>query len=188
MSCSRFLFLRTVGHDLIQDDVAKMCRYTGKHISWDSKKAKSRSVGYSPHHIPDLTLLHGAPDKSHILIDVVGPSVVTDNIIDASSAMPRVAAAAAESAKFDMFGDVRPHTVLPFAVEDGGALGIEALKFFHQCKDACGNGLNTQDSDVQTWSARGFSNFFFQSLSVSNYRGISHLLSIVGDTIRCSHL
>ena len=129
-------------------------------------KAKSRSVGYSPHHIPDLTLLHGAPDKSHILIDVVGPSVVTDNIIDASSAMPRAAAAAAESAKFDMFGDVRPHTVLPFAVEDGGALGIEALKFFHQCKDACGNGLNTQDSNGLQWtSKRGLRGAFLTSSS-----------------------
>ena len=119
--------------------------------------------------------------------------MVTHNIIDASSAMPRVAAAAAESAKFDMFGDVRPHTVLPFAVEDGGALGIEALKFFHQCKDACGNGLNTLSTPktsarLQTWSARGFSNFFFKSLSVSNYRGLPHLLSIVCETIRCSHL
>lgn len=162
-----------------------MVRYTGKRISWDSRKPKSRSVGYSPNHIPDLTLLHGAPDKSHVLIDVVGPSVVVRKHVDASSAIPLAAAGAAEGEKYAMFGDVGPHQVLPFAVEDGGALGNEAKRLFHQCQAECCNELTGGDYESQTWSARGFSNFFFQALSVANYRGLSHTMMVAGETIRC---
>ena len=185
MSCNLFLFLRTTGHDLVQEEVAKMSRYAGHALSWDSKKAKARSVGYSPHHIPDLTLLHGAPDKSHVLIDIVCPSVVH---VAAAAAFPLIAADAAEGSKHEMFGDVRPHKVLPFAVEDGGALGREAKTFFHTCKAACANQLRGADYERQTGTARGYSNFFFQSISAANYRGLSHTLMIAGDTIRASHL
>ena len=154
-------------------------------LSWDSKKPKSRSVGYSPHHIPDLTLLHGAPDKSHILIDIVGPSVISRDVVVGSSVHPLAAADMAEGEKYAVYGDVGPHKVLPFAVEDGGALGREAMKYFHQCKEICCNQLVGRDAESQTWSARGFSNFFFQSISCSNYRGLSHTLQVVGNTIRC---
>ena len=161
-----------------------MCRAVGKRISWDSKKARSKSIGYSPHHTPDLTLLHGAPDKSHILIDIVGPSVVSHSMAQAAASTPLAAATSAEGSKHSMFGDVAPHNVLPFAVEDGGALGTEATKFFYECREMCLNELHASIEGLQTWSARGFTNFFSQSFSVSNYRGLGHHLRIVGDTIR----
>tara|TARA_B110000196_G_scaffold214316_1_gene183872 strand:- start:21 stop:593 length:573 start_codon:yes stop_codon:yes gene_type:complete len=184
MSCNRFLCLRTIGHDLIEGVVARMSRAAGKTVSWDSKKRRHHSIGYSPHHTPDLTLLHGAPDKSHVIIDIVGPSVVTHDAVAGASAIPLAAAAAAEGSKYDMFGDVAPHQVLPFAVEDGGALGEEAMTFFNACKADCGNQLSGLDYERQTWTAHGFSNFFFQSLSVSNYKGLAHLSRVASTAIR----
>ena len=86
-----------------------------------------------------------------------------------------------------MYGNVGAHQVLPFAVEDGGAMGHEAMKFFHKCKAACNNQLSGLDCERQTWSAQGFSNFFFQSISVAHYRGLAHLFRTAGDTIRCHY-
>ena len=184
MSCNQFISLRTMGHDLIEKVVGKMSRAAGYTISWDSKKKRSASIGYSPHHTPDLTLLHGASNTSHVLIDVVGPSVVTQDNVAGASATPLSAAAAAEGSKHDMFGNVGHHQVLPFAVEDGGALGKEAKAFFNKCKAVCGNKLSGLDFEHQTWTAHGFSNFFLQSISVANYRGLGHLFRIAGDEIR----
>ena len=83
-----------------------------------------------------------------------------------------------------MFGDVGTHTVLPFAIEDVGAMGSEATKFFYDCRNKCLNELRGRELDLQTWSARGFTNFFSQSFSVSSYRGLAHALMIAGDAIR----
>ena len=105
-----------------------------------------------------------------------------------ASAFPLIAADAAEGSKHEMFGDVRPHKVLPFAVEDGGALGREAKTFFHTCKAACANQLRGADYERQTGTARDYSNFFFQSISAANYRGLSRTLIIAGGTIRASLL
>ena len=187
MSCSRFTYLRTIGHDLIERVVGKMAKAADNRISWDSKKKRSCSIHYSPHHTPDLTLLHATSDKNHILIDIVGPSVVTQDHVQGASAVPLAAATAAEASKYAMYGNVGAHQVLPFAVEDGGAMGHEAMKFFHKCKAACNNQLSGLDCERQTWSAQGFSNFFFQSISVAHYRGLAHLFRTAGDTIRCHY-
>ena len=187
MCCNHFKYLRTMGHNLIEEVVAHMCRTAGKPVSWDSRKRRALSIDYSPYHTPDLTMLHGAPDKSHILIDIVGPSVLTQDCIASSSVTALAAATAAEASKHDMFGDVGHHQVLPFAVEDGGALGNEAMCFFNKCKVACENRVEGLDVDRQTWTAHGFSNFFFQSLSVANYRGLAHFCRSAAKTIREHH-
>ena len=86
-----------------------------------------------------------------------------------------------------MYGDVGHHQVLPFAVEDGGALGNEAQRFFNRCKDICSNALSGIDAERQTWSAQGFSNFYYQSISVSNYRGLGYHLMTAGNIIRAHY-
>ena len=80
----------------------------------------------------------------------------------------------AETNKYQSYGNVDPHVVLPFAVEDGGALGKEARRLFFMCRDQCSNRLLAADDDVASWSARGFSNFFFQQLSRANLKGLAH--------------
>ena len=72
------------------------------------------------------------------------------------------------------YGNVDPHVVMPFAVEDGGALGKEARRLFFMCRDRCGNRLSDADDDAASWSARGFSNFFFQRISRANLKGLAH--------------
>ena len=110
-----------------------------------------------------------------------------------ASAVPLAAATAAEASKYAMYGNVGAHQVLPFAVEDGGAVTDMRQcskfwpKFFHKCKAACNNQLSGLDCERQTWSAQGFSNFFFQSISVAHYRGLAHLFRTAGDTIRCHY-
>ena len=76
----------------------------------------------------------------------------------------------------------------PLLLKDGGALGREAKSFFHKCKAACANQLRGGDYERQTGTARGYSNFFFQSISAANYSGLPHALMVAGDTIRASHL
>ena len=76
--------------------MAKVSKCAGKRVSWDSKKARSRTIGYFSHHTPDLTLLHGAPDKSHARIGIIGPSLVTQDHVVSASAIPLAATHAAE--------------------------------------------------------------------------------------------
>ena len=40
----------------------------------------------------------------------------------------------AEDTKYGIYGNVAPRAVLPFAVEDGGGLGPEALAFIERCR------------------------------------------------------
>ena len=80
----------------------------------------------------------------------------------------------AETTKYQCFGDVNPHVVVPFAVEDGGALGKEARRLFFTCRDRCSNKLLPADDDAASWSSRGFSNFFLQKLSRAKPKGLAN--------------
>ena len=54
------------------------------------------------------------------------------------------------------------------------------------CRDAADNKLNARASDLSScqWSSKGFSDFFLQSLSLANLKGLGHLFT---DLVR-SHL
>ena len=70
---------------------------------------------------------------------------------------------------------MHPHTVLPFVVEHAGGINKEGMQFFRMCRDAADNKLNARASDLSSWSSKGFSNFFLQSLSLANLKGLGHL-------------
>ena len=44
----------------------------------------------------------------------------------------------------------------------------EGMQFFRMCWDAADNKLNTRASGLSSWSSKGFSKFFLQSLSFNS--------------------
>ena len=76
---------------------------------------------------PGITLIHGARDGNHALVDVTCPSVVTRAALPAACHMPLATAIAATAMRHARYGDVHPHTVLPFVVEHAGGINKEGM-------------------------------------------------------------
>ena len=163
---------RTEGHDLVQRVVVWMLRTAKFSINHHHKDR--RRPAWSPNHCPDLTLAHQSEAGSHILIDVTTVATVCLSVLRGAAFGVCHAAGVAETTKYQCYGDVNPHVVVPFAVEDGGALGKEARRLFFTCRDRCANKLLAADDDAASWSSRGFSNFFFQKFSRANLKGLAH--------------
>ena len=186
LSCPSCLCDRTPGHDLVVDVVASMARHASKHVSYSSRRPRAASLAYSPNWCPDITLIHGARDGNHVLVDVTCPSVVTRAALPAACHMPLATAIAATAMKHARYGNVHPHTVLPFVVEHAGGINKEGMQFFRMCRDAADNKLNARASDLSSWSSKGFSNFFLQSLSLANLKGLGHLFMVTAASIRAA--
>ena len=173
LSCSRCLHLRTgPWHDAIQHVVTRIARFASFHVSIDSRRHVAPV--YSPNHIPDLSLIHAAPNGGYILIDVTTSSVTTRTALPAAARIPGVTAEGAEATKRRVYGDVAPSKVLPFAVEEGGALGKDARQFVQWCKKRVRDESPSFDLAEMNWSNRGFSNWAFQSVSLANTKGLGH--------------
>ena len=173
LSCIHCLHLRTgAWHDAIQHVVMRMARFAGFNVSVDSRRLIAPV--YSPHHIPDLSLIHAAPNGGHVLIDVTTTSVTKGTALPAAAQIPGVAAQGAEAVKRRVYGNVTPHRVVPFAVEEGGALGKEALGFLLWCRKRVRADSPSFDLAEMNWSSRGFSNWAFQCLSLANAKGLGH--------------
>ena len=80
--------------------------------------------------------------------------------------LPLATAIAATAMKHARYGDVHPHTALPLAVEHAGGINKEGMQFFRMCRDAADSKLNARASGLSSWSSKGLSNFFMQSLSL----------------------
>ena len=169
-----------------------MARHASKHVSYSSRRprASAASLAYSPNWCPDITLIHGARDGNHVLVDVTCPSVVTRATLPAACHMPLATstAIAATAMKHARYGNVHPRTVLPFVVEHAGGINEEGMQFVRMCRDAADNKLNTctRASDLSSWSSKGFSNFFLQSLSLANLIGPGHLFMVTAASIRAA--
>ena len=174
LSCVHFETHKTPGHNLVQEVVASMSTCAGFRVSHDSRRPRAVSHVYSPRWCPDLTLLHGSEQGSHVIIDVTGTSVVAQQCMPGSSQRALVASHGAEARKRAVYGNVAPHVVLPFVVEHAGALGHAAMQHFKRCRRLATGQLSPQLDEVSTWSSRGFSNFFLASLSVANLKGLGH--------------
>ena len=84
-----------------------------------------------------------------------------------AAAIAAAAAAAAAAEKYCKSGNVLPHTMLPFVVEHAGGINKEGMGFFRRCRKKALNKLHMKETVASTWSSRGFSNFFLQSLSLA---------------------
>ena len=78
----------------------------------------------APNWRPGITLVHGARDVNHVLVDATCPSVITRDALPAACRMPLAAAIAAAAMAHAKYGDVHPRTVLPCAVEHAGGIMI----------------------------------------------------------------
>ena len=113
---------------------------------------------------------------------------MTTTSVTKRSALPLAAESAgaaargAADAKHHAYGAVAPHVVLPFVVEDAGALGKDAIGFLKRCKKKLKNSLPALTESDSNWSNRGFSNYFFQSFSLANARGLGHFFTTAAPT------
>ena len=95
--------------------------------------------------------------------------------------MPLATDIAATAMKHAGYGNLHPHTVIPFVVEHAGGINKEGMQFFRMCRDAADSKLNARASGLPSWSSKGLSAFFLQSLSlaIANlYKGLGHLFMV----------
>ena len=91
--------------------------------------------------------------------------------LPAACHMPLATAAKAATAmKHAGYGNVHPHTALPYAVEHAGGINKGGMQFFKMRRDEADNKLNTRASGLPSgsWSSKGLSDIFLQSLSLAN--------------------
>ena len=132
---------------------------------------------------------HGARYGNHALADATCPHVATRVALPATCHMPLATAIAATAMKYARYGNVRPHTVLPFVVEHAGGINKEGAQFFRMCRDAADRTLNTRARDLPSWSRKGFSNFLLQPLPLqlaNLIKGLGHLFMVTAASIRAA--
>ena len=54
------------------------------------------------------------------------------------------------------YGNVAPHVVLPFVLDDSGGLGKEAWKFVLECRDKAEGQVAQRDFEKLNWSCQAF--------------------------------
>ena len=96
-------------------------------------------------------------------------------------------AIAATAMKHARCGTAHPYTAMPLVVEHAGGIIKEGMQFVRMCRDAADNKLNARASDLSSWSSKGFSNFFLQSLSLANLKGLVHLFMVTAASIRAAY-
>ena len=158
---SDLIALRTSEHDCVQREVNVMLRSAGGVIRDTSKKRRSQVLShFSPNHVPDTKLVNGAASGHHVLIDFVTTCPTSMGHQEAASCHPLSAACDAENAKRADYGEVTPNEVLPFAIEDCGGLGPEALSLIRTTSKKMGGLLSEKDETRSNWSCRGFSRYW----------------------------
>ena len=191
LPCRACVSDRTPQHDLIDDAVARMhvAHTANMHVAHSARRPRASSLAYSPNWRPDLASLDAARDGNHMIADVMCPSVVTQAAVTvpATSHMPLVAAIAAAAAeKHRKCGNVLPHTMLPIVVEHVGGINKEGMELFRMCRKKALNKLHAKETEASTWSSRGVSNFFLQSLSLASRKGLGHLHKVTVAGLRAA--
>ena len=185
--CQGLLHLRTEEHDAIQRKVELMAREGKFTVRNVSKKLRKDVRHYSPNHVPDTKLVDGSKAGHHVLIDYTTAQVTGAGICHAAATTPLAAAKLAEDSKHGIYGVVAPHTVLPFAVEDGGGLGPEALAFIERCRVRSSDELGPRSQALSSWTCSGFTNFHLASISFASTRGLgeyfTHAANLIQDRL-----
>lgn len=138
----------------------------------------------SPNWCPDLTCLFATKDHTHILIDITQPSVVSSDAVSIASRDPDALSHAVEADKRRTYGNVAPHVVLPFVVDDSGGLGKEAWKFLLESRDRAEGLVAPQDFEKLNWSCNAFTTYYKQALSLASVRGWGHFFMVVSSILR----
>ena len=184
LSCNHFTEKKTPGHDLVVRVVSSLARVAGHDVSHDSRRSHHGHRAYSPNWRPDLTFLVGTQNHTHILVDITCPSVVAAGVVQIASRDPKAVSQAHEAQKRRTSGNVAPHVVLPFVLDDSGGLGKEAWRFLLQCRDRAGSQLAPRDFERINWSCAAFTAYYLQSLSLASIRGWGRFFMVVSSILR----
>ena len=159
-------------HDRIHDvlvDMLKMIFPTAFIRVPDRDQSHEWWLQYSPDVRPDIVVLHFYGREKHAIIHVTVARHRSGSVVGAASRTPLHTASARERAKNRMYRNVpTQHTFVPFIVEGSGALGRDAASFIERCS-VLHRGALVQERDRSTWSARTFSPFWQQRLSVMQH-------------------
>ena len=119
-------------------------------------------------------MAHGARNGNHALVDFTCPSVATRAALPAACHMPLATGMAATAMNHARYGNVHPHTALPFVVGQAGDINKEGMQFSRMCRGAAlaDNKVNARASGLPSWSSKGPSDYFLQSPSVGNLKRI----------------
>ena len=128
---------------------------------------------YSPNHAPDVTIINPFGDGKHLLLDVtcIRPWVASQ----AHHVSPHEALREAEDRKRMVYGDVSPHTLIPFAVDLFGGLGPAARQFFLTCHRQ--RQLTQGQNQYVPWRI-SWSESWRQKMSVTLARAISRVIRL----------
>ena len=173
VNCTDCTTLRCHPHEQVQAKATFMFKCAGFQVQNDSYVARFKSRYYSPLVRPDISLRCANKKKGHIAIDLTSVGVTGRTIREGAARLPRAAAAGAEAKKFAKYGPMpAPHSFVPFAFEDSGALGDEAEKLITMCKTkVIQESLAGFPTEEWTHSANSFSSFHRQSISAALIRG-----------------
>eukprot|EP00899_Mesostigma_viride_P027467 jgi/Mesvir1/7905/Mv11836-RA.1 len=166
-----FLYL----HTALLRVVCAMVRSVFPHSTIKCEDADGAAL-YSPNHRrPDITVLDYDGQGCHLLIDVSVARPLSGRHILRAAVDAGAAAAVAERDKFASYGNVGPHRVIPFVLEEFGAMGPKTAEFFHEC---CQRREDRLDLEGQTapWSARTWSSYWRQRLSLALTRTVADVL------------
>ena len=127
---------------------------------------------YSPDVRPDILVLDFYGRGQHLILDVSIDRHLSPSHVAGSSRTPLHTAAARERSKLHIYRGVSEvHRVIPFIIESSGALGCMASAFLTHCAKLR-RGALAQEAEFATWSARTFSPFWRQRLSIIQHTTI----------------
>ena len=149
-----------------------------------SKHRRSQVQHFSPLHVPDTKIENGSSSGGHVLIDYVTTCPTGSEIVAAAARAPLAAAADAESSKRVMYGPLKPHELVPFAVEDCGGLGADALALLTNCSRRRKNILSDWDEARSTWSSDGFTNYWISRLAFVTSRKLGEFFVRASNLIK----
>eukprot|EP00899_Mesostigma_viride_P001389 jgi/Mesvir1/11250/Mv01055-RA.1 len=165
-----YLYLHTV----LLTVVLAMIRSVFPHANIRSEDADGAAF-YSPNHRPDIVVLDFEGGGRHLLIDVSVARPLALSHVAGASLTAGYTADWAERAKLLAYGDVGHHRVVPFVLEEFGAMGPLTSAFFKECCRLREDRLDLEGQRAP-WSARTWTSYWRQRLSVALTRAMADIM------------
>eukprot|EP00899_Mesostigma_viride_P007428 jgi/Mesvir1/16687/Mv15084-RA.1 len=165
-----YLYLHTV----LLTVVLAMIRSVFPHANIRSEDADGAAF-YSPNHRPDIVVLDFEGGGRHLLIDVSVARPLALSHVAGASLTAGYTADRAERAKLLAYGDVGHHRVVPFVLEEFGAMGPLTSAFFKECCRLREDRLDLEGQRAP-WSARTWTSYWRQRLSVALTRAMADIM------------
>eukprot|EP00899_Mesostigma_viride_P017494 jgi/Mesvir1/25746/Mv01927-RA.1 len=176
-----FDFLSVRGEPVLSD--VNTARFNGAHqyklfLESDANIWSEDADGaafYSPNHRPDIVVLDFEGGGRHLLIDVSVARPLALSHVAGASLTAGYTADRAERAKLLAYGNVGHHRVVPFVLEEFGAMGPLTSAFFKECCRLREDRLDLEGQRAP-WSARTWTSYWRQRLSVALTRAMADIM------------